>query len=34
MFKLPGELSRENMRSLHVKRSQLLWLHNKLLLLQ
>ena len=27
---IPGELSRENMLSSHVKRSLLLWLHNKL----
>ena len=26
---IPGELSRENMISSHVKRSSLLWLHNK-----
>ena len=26
---IPGELSRENMISSHVKRSPLLWLHNK-----
>ena len=25
---IPGELSRENMISSHVKRSQLLWLHD------
>ena len=35
---IPGELLRENMISLHlfshVKRSPLLWLHNKLNLLQ
>ena len=31
---IPGELSRENMISSHVKRSPLLWLHNKSRLLQ
>ena len=31
---IPGELSRENIISSHVKRSPLLWLHNKSRLLQ
>ena len=31
---ISGELSRENMISSHVKRSPLLWLHNKSRLLQ
>ena len=33
-IEIPGEILRENMISSHVKRSPLLWLHNKLLLLQ